>query len=274
MINVLKASRAHPAEEWIAMAVGVTDPYGNPFQLIELLWNKGNKLRRATEYMKTRGDIDDTIITADEVDGGVKISYRKNGSVMWIRKNGIGPYVGELARTPKNIQFLVTNYRDGDWTIKAPLSVENEVRALYEKWYEGLTDAQKDAEEKRIRLKNTHYQARRDEPIQPVVADKAIEAERAKSLAIREAQLNDRELELEAREKALLDADAGLIKEGGKVTTYSKRYLSGLRHTEIKTIAKNLGIATKNTDKSETVINMIVESQKPPVSTDPEKVTG
>lgn len=274
MIIVKNASKAHPSEKWIALAMGEIDPYGNPFQLIELSWNKGLRLRRAAEYLKTRGDIDDTIITADTTNGGIEIRYRQNGSVMWVQKEGIGPYTGQLARTPKNIAFLVANYKDGDWTIKSPLTVENEVRVLWEKWFNSLTESQQKAENDRIKSKHTHYQARKDEPYMAPPADKVVEGERAKSLTLKEIELKERELALEKREKALLVKDEERLIAGGSVTTYSREFLQAKTFHELKAFAKEIGIPHLRPDSADVLINRILESQKPAVSTEPEKVTG
>jgi hypothetical protein len=277
MIIVKNASLAHPSEQWIALSLGETDPYGNPFTIIELRYNK-SRLRAQTDYSKTKGDIEDTIITANTRDGGVEIRYRQNGSIMWEQKDNIGPYTGKLARTPRNVAFLAEHYGDRLWQIRAPISVENEVKALWQKMRDGMTEDQREADDKRIAQLHTHYMAKPDEPMDAPVPDKTVDMEEKRNQYLKQQELENRELEIAERERKLGIAEAAKIKAGAVLTRYTEKHLRGLKIYELRKLARETKAGGKAADTIDVLVGKIMAVQEgaeyKPGGVEAEKVTA
>ena len=260
MIIVKNASKQHPDEEWTALSIGEPDGYGNPFQLIELRRTVSD-LHPMTDYMKTKGDIEDTIITANGRTGGVSISYRQNGAVEWKRKNNIGPYIGMLARTPKNINFLVEHYGDNLWRISSPNQVENEVKALWENMRDKMTEDELKADDFRIKALHTHRLSMKDDPIVVPEGAKETTIEMKRELFMKEQALENRETELREREKKVALAEVETVKAGVSLTRYSEEHLNGLKMYEMRKLVKSLGIVAGANDTFQVLKGKIIAKQ-------------
>jgi len=261
MIIVKNATRAHPSEEWMEVARGEIDEYGEPFQLIELQW-LNTPLHRMTEYAKTRG-FEDTIITANTKTGGVKINYRENGSVMWLRKKGIGPFTGLLAKTPKNMRRLASHFEDRLWKIMDPV-IASEVKALWDSLKEKMTE--KDLQFHNDRITSTHS-SKSETSIPGYVArlpaeDSATQiAEDRRQLNLQMVELKRRELEVAEREGSLNKSKIESIAAGEAPSKYGQVYLEKLKMHEIRSLARKMGIPVDGADKKTTIVQRVLDRQ-------------
>jgi hypothetical protein len=260
MIAVLKATKQHPSSEWIEMAKGETDQYGNPFEIIELRWTGGpNHLN--TQDAKTRG-FEDTIL-APGPGGTIKISYRP-GSVTWTRSmNGRGPYTGLLARTPMNMQKLASCYRDRLWRITSP-AVDAEVKALSDLIWEGMNPEMKEFNEKRITAMHTGtFEGNLQAPSAvPAEVDARDLLDQKKALAKREQELKDREERLRQGEEKLLGHKVARISDGAAPVRYTREYLVGLGWTDLRSLSKTLAVRYPHGTKSAELVELILAKQE------------
>jgi len=273
MIFVRGATKAYPAEVWEKASIGTEDEFGNAFDIIELLWNK-SRFHPSAPYAKTRG-FDDTEIRVDSTSPtGVKIRYRqKVGGITWLRQFGnAGPFIGKLAKTPRNMRKLATHFKDGLWIIRNP-AIKKEVEAMHTQIWDKMTEEEKQFNKDRIRTMHVGaLEASYNMPDTTSDAEKQ-ELEREKvSLQKQRIDLDRREAEINSKGDALIDRKAESIREGKAATQYNEAYLSNLKLSELrKTARKEFKLNVAENWKKETIVEKILEQQDKLYSTEPEE---
>jgi len=263
-IIAMNATKARPAERIKQLALGMEDQYGNPFEIIHLKWIQK---RRNTEYSKTRG-FEDTIIAMNPT-GDLEISYRRPGSIQWVRPDGIGPYTAEVAKTPYNMRKLATMYGDQIWTINEK-NVNAEVKAIYEKIVENMPMAEKQFNEHRIKSMNsTAY----GNPLaMPKRKDNDELLEQKREVAIKEMELKEREAIIKEREEKIILDSVVKIRKGEAAIKYEEASLVDMEPEQLMQIAKDIGAFTGGSKKKEVLINSIRRKQAGEVKTPVESV--
>jgi hypothetical protein len=194
------------------------------------------------EYAKTRG-FDDAVIEPKS-GGTIRITYRKgSGSAMWMRKDGIGPFTAYVPRTPNNMAKLASMYRDRLWRIVSA-AVDEEVKAISDKGWAAMTEAERQYNEDRIAA--THTGALEKTLDGATVVPRQDNAEflrdRKKSLDLRERDLKEREARIAKKEVGQIEKIKGKIEDGEMLTKYSEEYLTGLSWEQLRSTAKTLGV--------------------------------
>lgn len=263
IIVKLKVNRQLTADYWKQLAIGTNDDYGNPFRIIKLRWNN-NKLHKNTDYAKTRG-FEDTILSKDTRTGDIKVSYRRNGSIVWQRPaGGVGPYIGEVAVTPYNLEKLASMYGDKLFSI-IDQDIDAIVRAKYEQKVKGMSEQTLLFNKNRVRGMHT-MAVEKDSNIQnlgevPLEVEKVNIQEQNRVLMQKKQEQDLREAALNDKEQRLNTKVADLVGEGIDPVTYSEEYLKGLKFLELRKVAKEHGIKYENTDKTPDIIAKILEKQ-------------
>lgn len=240
MIIVKGASRRNPSDQVISYATGETDEFGNPFEVIELISNV-TRYNMHAEYEKTRG-FDDAVISYNN--GLIRISYRKKkGSIMWMRPLGnVGPFIGKIPRTPRNMRMLASHYRDGLWRIKNA-HIEAEVKKMSDMLWEEMPDEIKKFNEARIK----RLQMLKSESVMNQVAlptaysnndDKAYLDQEKVEIARQKIELAQREAEIAKREKLLAKDSVKKIETEGNPSKYSQGYLQTLGLAELRKLGR------------------------------------
>lgn len=254
------------AQTWKDQAVGIIDEYGNPFRLIKLRWNLTQK-HKMSDYGKTRG-FEDAVLNKDSKTGGIKITYRRPGSIMWERLNGIGAFMGEVPETPTNMNLLASHYGDKLWTI-IDRDIDEIVKKMYEVRRGKETPELKAFNDQRIaKLHTHHFDSGKDVKIpelSPEVSKKEIE-ERERINRIEESKLKQRKLALDAKEKEITEKNKGLIDEGYLPVVYQKEYLDSQKLFALRKICKNVGVKWVETDKKDSLIQKIMDKQSGNIS--------
>lgn len=264
MIFVRGATRAYPSEVWEKAAIGVEDEFGNPFEVIELMWNT-NRLHMMGAYGKTRGFDDAEIIVDNRRPEGVRIKYRqKIGGVTWLRRFGnSGPFIGKVARTPRNMRKLASHFEDHLWTIRDP-HIRREVEAASKQLWEKMGTEEREFHEARIAAMNTHHMEKdiKLEDTSTLAAKQAMSLEK-QEIQQRRMELDRREADLDKREDNITEQKAQAIREGGASTRYHKPYLMGLKLVELRKLARrDFKIQVAENWKKETIAEKILEAQE------------
>ena len=261
MIIVIGASRAHPSQEWVQLALGEEDQYGNQFELVELRWNN-NRLHLMADYAKTRG-FEDAVITAGS-GGGLTIKYRRPGSAMWYRPNPIiNRFVSQVAKTPHNIKVLATHYRDKLWRI-ASEHIDKEVRALSDKLWAEMSSEEQLFNEKRIEAMYTHSLEKGLDGAnfsRSPESEKQDMREEKRLLFQKEKELREMEARIAKQQKRLTDEQIKTIEEGKQPIQYHEKYLMGMKFSDLRKAARKLGIQMQQTTKKTEVVEMILAKQ-------------
>jgi hypothetical protein len=257
-----KTSKVITAEHRKTAAIGTIDEYGNPFRIIKLRWNKSN-LHKNSDYVKTRG-FEDAIIGTDHT-GDTEIKYRQNGSVMWMRLGGEGPYFGEVAQTPKNMRLLASSFGDKLYTIVDP-DINAIVRKMYEEKTRGMDDATKDLNQKKVRSMHTMSVERDDKTGAatqiPDSVEKAAVAEQNRQNLIEKQEIDKRKAELDEKEKALNEKVVDMVGQGVAAVAYTEDFLRGTKGIfKLRNICRELGIGYEHTDKRDDLIKKVLEKQ-------------
>lgn len=264
MIIVKGANRAHPSEEWIELALGEEDQYGQPFELITLRWNN-SRHHKMTDYVKTRG-FEDTIISSNRR-GEISIRYRPNGSIMWYRPNNkVARWIGKLAKTAKNMRLLAKMYRDKLWRIQDPY-VDAQVRAMSEKLWESMPKDQKNYNEQRIEMMHTnHLEKELKAPgsiVSPEIEKEDLREEKREQFKARK-ELERREKEIARKEQRLTSLEAEEIRKGKEPVQFHEGYLSGMKIYELRKLAKKHKIHLPATAKKVDLVKAILARQDAP----------
>ncbi len=243
-------------------ALGTPDEYGNPFRIIKLRWNT-SRLHKNTDYTKTKG-FEDAIIKRDTRTGEFKIVYRY-GSIQWMQLGGEGPYYGELAQTPKNMEKLASMYGDRLWTIVDP-DVEQIVKKMYEKRRESMTPEVQTINDKRIRYMHVAESEKGQEmqgAVQlPPEVEKASLSEERRLNAVEKQQLEAKKAALEQKEAEINKKAVDLVGEGQAPVQYTREYLTGLKGLQqLRKICREQKITTELTDKKDDLIEKIIQKQ-------------
>jgi hypothetical protein len=262
VIVKMKVNRQITAAHWVGMAVGVEDEYGNPFRVIKLRWNP-NRMHKMTEYAKTRG-FEDAIISKDPKTGGVKITYRTNGSIMWMRPMGIGFFMGEVAQTPKNMAKLASHYGDKLWTI-LDADIDVIVRKMYEERKKNQTKEMADYDMKRINRMHTatheHKENNTSAPELPLDIEKMDVHEKNRLNQIKQVELDKRNEALNMKEAALNKKAADMVGDGVAPVTYTMDYLTAQKLFKLRKLCTEVKVKWENSDKKEDLIKRITEKQ-------------
>lgn len=115
-IRVKGANRVITGEIIANAARGRIDKYGNPFELIDLLYSPRKKIAHRA---KTKG-FEDTFIVRNANSGKITIEYRIPGSAEWLKDPIGGEFKARVARTKHNLRVLASMYYDKLWTIAQP----------------------------------------------------------------------------------------------------------------------------------------------------------
>jgi hypothetical protein len=261
--------------DYIEMSTGVEDQYGNPFEIIELQWIS-SRLHRNTDYQKTRG-FEDAIIEFPRGSELPRIRYRPNGSIHWIRRTpGRGPWRGQVAKTPKNMQRLAKTYGWRQWKILNP-AIEAEVRALHDKWWESLSDEQRVAVENNIRLYNTlpseQEQVGNEIPEADPRQERADLTEEHRQLIIKRKELEEREERIKDRESKVNASQAEKTAETGMSGAMTRQMLESMKMHEVRKVARQiLGASIPLEMKKSDIIEKVLDLN--PQKTEVETVTG
>lgn len=272
---LIKTNKVITPEHRKQQAIGLIDEYGNPFRIISLRWNK-SRLHKNTDYAKTRG-FEDTIITKER--GEMAIKYRKNGSIAWMRYAGEGPYMGELAVTPKNLQKLASCYGDKLFTI-LDKDIDNIVKQMYEDKVKGMDALTKHFNDQRVRMMHTTQsevnEMPKSGPVEiPVEAERVNLAEQNRLQQIEKQNLEKRKAALDAKEAEIDEKTVKLVGEGVPAVTYTKEYLAGLKgiHSARK-ICRELKVEFSQSDKKDDLINKIIARQTGEIKAVKEQMAG
>ena len=256
----IKVNRQLNSDFWKDKARGTIDPYGNPFRIIKLRWNRG-EIRPNSEYAKTRG-FEDAVISKSS-SGDFKIRYRRDGSVTWMRApGGIGPFIAELPLTPINIKVLTKAHGDKMWTIE-----DHDIRSVVEKLYavvvEKMTPEESEFNKKRIEAMNTRNLSVNPNSFErPTGSEKDSVEEERRQNEIRRQELDKREAELANREKQMTKSQ---VEDAGKDVSpinYSEEYVRNSDYNQRRAIAKELGVMFDRKTKSEELYRRILDFQK------------
>lgn len=259
IIVKLRVTRQLPASYWKEKALGTLDPYGNPFRIITLKWNR-NRLHKNSEYTKTRG-FEDAVISQSKEDGDFDIKYRRNGSVMWQKpEGGVGPFFGELPYTPYNISKLVTHYGDGLWTI-ADADIDRMVRIKYEEMMSKMPDNLKKFNEDRVHAMHVSDIEVGKVVKHEVVTDPLTIKEKERTIAVKQTDIEKKAAELERRERALAEREAMLVKAGVEINQYSEQYLNTRSIQALRKTSKELKLAWTQDMTRADLIKIIVDAQ-------------
>lgn len=272
----LKVNRTITSAYWKEQAIGTIDEYGNPFRIIRLRWNT-NKLHLNAEYTKTRG-FEDAVIGSDGRTGNIKITYRQNGSIMWERPaGGIGPFNGELAQTPFNMDKLAAHYGDKLWTI-LDADINEQVKAMYEERQKKTPKELQEFNQKRIGRMHT-YSLERDDgkaPELPLDADKVTLQEQKRQNEVTRQDNAKRKAELDQREKDLDKRVIDMVGDGAAPVVYSEESLRAkeMKIFKVRKICTQLGVSWANEDKKDDLVKKILEKQAGNAQVVAEKMAG
>ena len=262
IIVKLKTSKVITAEHRKQQAIGIIDEYGNPFRIIKLRWNK-NPMHKNVDYAKTRG-FEDAIISKDRM-GEIAITYRRNGSVQWMRYGGEGPYMGEVAQTPRNMRLLGSTYGDKLFTI-LDADINQIVKKMYEDRQAKYDENTKKINEARIAGLHTRESEKGEKAIGPV--ELPIEAER---ISVSEQnRLNQIEKQNNEKRKAALDEKedkldkriVDMVGQGVEVVSYTEDFLRSVKGLQkLRGICRELKVKWELTEKKDDLINKIIKTQ-------------
>lgn len=261
ILKKLKINKELNGEFWKKKAFGTKDQYGNPFRIITLHW-LFTKMRPNAEYVKTRG-FEDAVISKNDATGGFKITYRRNGSVMWLRApGGVGPFYGELAVTPYNLKKLASMYGDRLWTI-TDADIDQVVKALYQKRFAKMSDDVKKFNADRIAAMNSHRTATdvklKDAPVSQT--ERELFDEEQRKLEVQKQELAKKTAEVTNQEKTILDNTIKGIESGVSPIAYTEEYVSKLGFNDRKKVLKELGVKVPPSARSGDLLVMILAAQ-------------
>ncbi len=261
--------------DYIEMATGVEDQYGNPFEIIDLQWIS-SRLHRNTDYSKSRG-FEDAIIEFPRGSELPRIRYRQNGSIHWMRNTpGRGPFRGQVPKTPKNMQRLAKTYGWKQWKILNP-AIDAEVRALHDAWWKSLPDEQRDVVKNQIRLYNTlpseKDQIGNEIPYEDSRQQQADLTEEQRQLIIKRKELDEREARILEREMKVNHAQASKTAETGLAGQMTSQMLDSMKMHEIRKLGRQMtGTSIPASMKKHEIIDLILEQN--PQKAEVETVTG
>ena len=259
IIVKLKVNTKLTAAYYKQKAIGSVDSLGNPFRIIKLKWNS-NILHKNAEYAKTRG-FEDAVIAKDQTTGDFKITYRRNGSVVWQKpEGGVGAYEAELPATPYNIQKLVSHYGDKLWFIVDP-DIEAAVKIEYEKRVAAMSKEAKEFNKNRVhKMHISDVDVKTDVKFE-IPVDEKVTQEKTRNLSVKEIELAKKEAELNAKAQALAEKEKALVNAGSALTGYSKNYLMEQAIGTLRKHCKELGIEYVQDQKKGDLVEMIMNKQ-------------
>jgi hypothetical protein len=262
IVKGLKVSRQISADEWKKRAIGTTDEYGNPFRIIKLRWNN-NRMHRNADHAKTRG-FEDAVIGRDRRNGDIEITYRQNGSVEWMRPSGgVGPFMGEVAETPRNMRLLTGMFGDKLFTI-----VDSDILQVVKKMYEDreakMDPKVKEFNNKRIRSMHTMYveAGEKAETTELPVEVEREEIKEGKSAVQRDKIENaKRKAELDKKEEEINKKVVELVGDGAVPSMYSRDFLQEQKFYKLRGICREMKVSFAIDDKKVDLIKKVLEKQ-------------
>jgi len=265
MVIVYGATKQHPTDEWIELAKGIPDAYGNPFTLIKLNWNSS---RANTPNSKSHG-FEDAIIRKER--GVPTITYREPGCAQW-QKSPLGLYFSYVPKTRHNLIVLAHHFYDGLWEIDDEV-IRAEVEVLAKKIEEGLSTEWKEFNDRR----REDMHRNRFETVSEQRAPVPIHSEDSKlnlNLTQKSMDLHKKEQELARREKLLREKEKAIAAKSNELNThYSREALEVMEFQKLKKVARDeYGIELDPKATKVIVIDSILEATGN--KTEPEKVTA
>ncbi|MBE3122199.1 MAG: hypothetical protein IMZ58_08350 [Thermoplasmata archaeon] len=256
-------------------ALGTIDEYGNPFRIIKLRWNR-TRLHKNSDYTKTKG-FEDAIIKRGTKDGGFNIVYRY-GSVQWMQLGGEGPFYGELAQTPKNMEKLASAYGDKLWSIVDP-DIEQIVKKMYEGRRKSMSEDVRQINDSRIRLMHVSEAEKGDilkGAVQlPPDVEQASANEQRRLNEIEKQNIEKRKAILDLKEEEVNKKAVDLVGDGVAAVAYTKDYLTGLKGLQqLRKICRELKIKSELTDKKPDLVDKIMKKQVGEVEAAKEQMAG
>jgi len=225
------ATKGRPSSRIKEMAIGEIDVNGHPFEIVKLRWNA---TRKNAEHSNTKG-FEDTIIDLNVSTGTLRISYRRPGSVSWMRPEGFGAFIGELGKTQYNMEKLASMYGDGLWKIMDG-TTDAQAKAMYEKRLEDMTDKDREYNKKRIEMMYTT--AHGGELLPPAAIAKSRDEqevnEKMKDIHKKEKELSARAEEIAKKEREILASDVQRIREGVPAVQFEMEAMKQMKMHEIR----------------------------------------
>ena len=292
-IKVRGANRVVTSELIVDKAIGMLDPYGEPFELITLKYTA----RKKTYHKAKCKGFEDVIITRNTQTRKLSIEYR-HGSVEWLKDPIGGEFIGRCARTKQNMEVLAAGYYNKMWTI-----AEAHIRELVKKRADEIDNESKkhpcpfpggykSLYEHNVAVIEGNFKGKRGFDISQRGADK-VEADQ---MTLAEADLEKRkiklakaEAELKERQELLKTEQATApitpvpepIAPKSKGGGFSFEELNKMNPSTLKKKARDeYGITNSFQLKKPKVIELILEQQAGPVveeepeETKTEVVTG
>jgi hypothetical protein len=254
-IYALGATRARPSEQIIQAALeeGIRDKDGRPFEIIELI-----SLEPVADYTSVHG-YEDTFVKRE----GKKLSifHRKPGRIRWMQGEFGGMPRAQLAKTPHNVRVLALNYFDKKFKVKDPLH-DAEIKAIADKEWAAMTDEQRVKEKARISgLDEAPYGGKKRNS-EGKTKDEIYIEELEKDLRKRQRTVDQKELDVNAKEKNMAQKVSKAVEEGQVLTKHTRQELAPLPIHKVRKIARNeFKIQWKDTDKKTEIIEMIMKAQ-------------
>lgn len=272
-IRISGTNRVLTGEKILEYAIGTLDPYGEPFELITLIWTPRKKMFHRG---KSKG-FEDCVIRRNPESRQIIIKYR-SGSAEWLKDPVGGAFVARIPRTEHNLSVLASNYYDNLWTIK-----DSHIRSLVKEMADAIDEACKKIpcpylvggtwyDFNKAKREN-HFKDSRKMNISLRGAEKVAENQ----MVLEEAKLERRRMEIERKEALLKEREEALLKKSVSVPTVKKDVLpepsiytgEDLKKMNTMTLKKKakdeFGIMNSFSIKKEDLIPMVLEKQKLPL---------
>lgn len=253
------ATRQWTTETILNAAVGMEDPYGNPFRIVHLDWNPA---RKNSQYAKTVG-FEDAII--HKLQSGLKIEYRKPGYARWMQNKLTRRFYSQVADTPHNRKMIAAGISDKFWTVR-----ERDVSAACEQEAENLwksmTKEERAFHKKRIK---GSWRYRYDDDENNAVPDSMVNAKAEnENIVMRKAdlfkereKLDKQKAELEAERQKLDDLISQAAANGIQIVQYKPEVLRVMKMAELRKICNEKNIPQELTMKKADLIEAIIARQ-------------
>lgn len=260
-INIFGAKAKFTEEQIIRACIdnGLQDDEGNVFEVITLV-----SLRPVASGSSTL-NFTDTIINAKD-QGRITIVNKQRGCgrIAWQRK--FGRMIGQLAKTPANIETLAKNYYWKSWKIQEP-HIDAEVKALADKYRSEKSEGELAAEFKIIQgSKQSPYGGDMVDAEGKTAEQKEKEIEEA-NMKKRNAELRNKELELTKKEAKITQTITDKIEAGGSVTEHTYEGLMKMATGpgglfKLRKLAReSFGVELEQTLKKADIVDKILQEQ-------------
>lgn len=260
----LRVDQRRPMDFYVNAALGSTDEYGNPFEVITLIWNN-TPLHHATGYHKVHGFQDAEIYRVRRT-GELAVRYRKTGHARFLQEYGdSGPYIAKVPRTPQNLKRLASMYGNKLFRIRER-HFDEEVKTLYEKKVANMDEDVKKFNEEHDRGLQTRYVGVSAAPTPQVLPDRPENDELSRE---REALQLER-IQLQ-KDRAEIERLKGSLGTGEPKCNYSQEFLEKQPISELRRIAKQSKATITREMNAGEVVGAILDTQADNIT---EQVTG